>query len=90
MGCNLGLGEWFGGGALLSLTSVKLNTTKTPAKRCFKGGGVEKGVKVTKMVQFVHFRARSFFSPSVMYWAWSRFSRPILLYISVQIHVFVH
>ena len=37
------------------------------------------------MRTFVHIRARSFFSSPVMYWAWSRFSRPILLYISVQI-----
>ena len=64
---------------------MHVTSIKTPANGVLKGGGHEKGRKWVKMCIFVHIRARSFFSSPVMYWAWSRFSRPILLYISVQI-----
>src|SRR6185503_17466576 len=77
--------EWCGGGALLRALNVHVTSIKTPANGVLKGGGHEKGRKWVKMCIFVHIRARSFFSSPVMYWAWSRFSRPILLYISVQI-----
>src|SRR6185503_13431014 len=77
--------EWCGGGALLRALNVHVTSIKTPANGVLKGGGHEKGRKWVKMRTFVHIRARSFFSSPVMYWAWSRFSRPILLCISVQI-----